>query len=106
MKLTKEQEMGDKGLLDDLQQQFEKEFSHFEINHISDMLSDDENEFYRCIEFSRGTKKYLVIYDVLGDIVAYDKRTPREILVEMLRMTIEELLDYQQELKRQLAEQE
>ena len=104
MKLTKEQEMGDKGLLDDLQQQFEREFSHFEINHISDMLSDDEDEFYRCIEFSRGTKKFLVIYDVLGDIVAYDKRTPREMLVEMLRMTIEKLLDCQQELKWQLAE--
>ena len=104
MKLTKEQEMGDKGLLDDLQQQFEKEFSHFEINHISDMLSDDEDEFYRCIEFSRGTKKYLVIYDVLGEVMAYSKRTPREILVEMLRMAIEKLLDYQQELRRQLNE--
>lgn len=79
----------DISILDDLQALYEKEITNFSLEETEDIYDEDADAVVRNLVWNRGVKTYFVVYNTVGCILAYSKRIPREILVEMMNQSIQ-----------------
>lgn len=76
-------------LLDELQSIYESEISNFSLEATEDIYDEEGDTIVRNLVWNRGLKNYNVVYTATGTILAYSKRMPRELLVDMLNKSIE-----------------
>ena len=84
---------GDQKLLDHFQYMLEKEIYNYALDEVEDCYDEENDQILRGLKWSRGDKDYWMVISPLGQIKWIEKKTPKELLIQIHNVAMDIMIE-------------
>jgi hypothetical protein len=86
-------QVGDQKLLDHFQYMLEKEIYNYALDEVEDCCDKENDQILRGLKWSRGDKDYWIVISPLGQIRWIEKKTPKELLIQIHNVAMDIMIE-------------